>query len=131
MKQFLFSARGRFNRAKFWKAILYYIAAGIIVSILALLLSAIIPSQATEDGTYSVTGVAAIPYLILIFGYFIALIWSGIAIGIKRYHDRDKSGWWVLIQLVPFIGAIWYFVETGFLTGTPGPNRFGPDPLAR
>jgi uncharacterized membrane protein YhaH (DUF805 family) len=95
------------------------------------LLWVIFPGQIKEDGSYSVSGVAAIPYLLLIFGYIFALAWSGIAVGIKRYHDRNKSGFWVLIQFVPFIGAIWYFVETGFLTGTPGPNRFGPDPLAR
>jgi uncharacterized membrane protein YhaH (DUF805 family) len=44
---------------------------------------------------------------------------------IKRFHDRDKSGWWVLIGLIPLIGAIWLLVELGFLKGTPGPNRFG------
>src|SRR5262245_20024080 len=45
---------------------------------------------------------------------------------IKRFHDRDKSGWWVLIGLIPIIGAIWLLVELGFLAGTPGPNGFGP-----
>jgi uncharacterized membrane protein YhaH (DUF805 family) len=45
---------------------------------------------------------------------------------IKRFHDRDKSGWWVLITLIPIIGAIWILVELGFLKGTPGLNRFGP-----
>ena len=44
---------------------------------------------------------------------------------IKRFHDRDKSGWWVLIGLIPIIGAIWLLIELGFLKGTPGPNRFG------
>jgi hypothetical protein len=44
---------------------------------------------------------------------------------IKRFHDRDKSGWWVLIWLIPIIGAIWLLIELGFLKGTPGPNRFG------
>jgi uncharacterized membrane protein YhaH (DUF805 family) len=49
-----------------------------------------------------------------------------IIVHIKRFHDRDKSGWWVLIGLVPIIGAIWLLIELGFLKGTPGPNRFGP-----
>lgn len=48
---------------------------------------------------------------------------------IKRYHDRDKSGAWVLIQLVPFVGPFWYVIEAGCLRGTVGPNRYGPDPL--
>jgi uncharacterized membrane protein YhaH (DUF805 family) len=49
-----------------------------------------------------------------------------IIVYIKRFHDRDKSGWWVLIGLIPVIGAIWLLIELGFLKGTPGPNRFGP-----
>ena len=54
----------------------------------------------------------------------------GLATATKRYHDRNKSGWWILIVFVPVIGAIWYFVECGFLRGTRGPNPYGPDPLA-
>ena len=55
----------------------------------------------------------------------LALIPS-IIVYIKRFHDRDKSGWWVLIGLIPIIGAIWLLIELGFLKGTDGPNRFGP-----
>jgi uncharacterized membrane protein YhaH (DUF805 family) len=51
-------------------------------------------------------------------------------LGIKRFHDRDKSGWWLLISLVPLIGPLWLLVELGFLQGSEGANRFGPDPLA-
>jgi uncharacterized membrane protein YhaH (DUF805 family) len=130
MKQFLFSAQGRFNRASFWKAILYYIGAGVAVGILVTLLWMIFPGEIKEDGSYSVSGVIAVPYLLLIFGYIVALTWSGIVVGIKRYHDRNKSGLWILIQFVPLVGTLWYFIETGFLAGTPGMNRFGPDSLA-
>jgi uncharacterized membrane protein YhaH (DUF805 family) len=59
----------------------------------------------------------------------LAILYPSVAIAAKRFHDRDKSGWWILIVLIPFIGLIWYIVELGFLPGTPGPNRFGPDPL--
>ncbi len=59
----------------------------------------------------------------------IALLYPSICIAIKRCHDRDKSGWWILIMLVPLIGVIWYLVEFGFMRGTVGPNRYGPDPL--
>lgn len=48
---------------------------------------------------------------------------------IKRWHDLDKSGWWVLINFIPIVGGLWCLVECGFLKGTVGPNRFGPDPL--
>jgi Protein of unknown function (DUF805) len=51
-----------------------------------------------------------------------------IMVYIKRFHDRDKSGWWVLIALIPIIGALCILIELGFLPGTPGPNRFGPPP---
>ncbi len=66
---------------------------------------------------------------ILVVLIALALVYPGINLGIKRFHDRDKSGWWVLIILVPIIGPIWYFIEAGCLRGTVGPNRFGPDPL--
>lgn len=58
------------------------------------------------------------------------LLWPFLAVAIKRWHDRDKSGWWMLIILVPIVGVIWVLVELGFLPGTAGPNQYGPDPLA-
>ena len=56
-------------------------------------------------------------------------IWPGLAIQIKRWHDRGKSGWWVLIGLIPIIGFWWVLIECGFLSGDEGPNEYGPDPL--
>lgn len=59
----------------------------------------------------------------------LALLLPNIAIAIRRLHDRDKSGWWLLLVLIPLVGAIiliiWFVMR-----GTPGPNRFGPDPLS-
>jgi uncharacterized membrane protein YhaH (DUF805 family) len=61
-------------------------------------------------------------------------IWSlivllpSLAVGARRLHDTDRSGWWLLIMLVPLIGfivLIWFFVTRG----NDGPNRFGADPL--
>ena len=57
------------------------------------------------------------------------LLWPGIAVSVKRWHDRDKSAWWLLIALIPIIGWLWAFIELGFLKGTDGPNRFGQDPV--
>ncbi|OAD23398.1 membrane protein containing DUF805 [Candidatus Thiomargarita nelsonii] len=57
------------------------------------------------------------------------LLWPGLATQVKRWHDRNKSGWWVLINLIPIIGWIWALIEVGFLPGTKGNNRFGSDPL--
>jgi uncharacterized membrane protein YhaH (DUF805 family) len=131
MSTFLFSAQGRINRAKFWSYLLYYIGASIILGLVYFVLTLIIPLPVGDDGMPEWLGVTAIPYLIIALVFVIGLIWSGVCVGIKRFHDRDKSGWWILIQFVPLIGPIWYFVEAGCLRGTMGANRFGPDPLAR
>jgi uncharacterized membrane protein YhaH (DUF805 family) len=56
-------------------------------------------------------------------------LWIGLVLSVKRWHDRNKSGRWVLINLVPVIGWLWHLIECGFLRGTIGPNRFGQDPL--
>ncbi len=56
------------------------------------------------------------------------LLWPAIAVSAKRWHDRDKSGWWVLIALLPVIGWLWMLIDNGFRRGSPGPNRFGPAP---
>lgn len=66
----------------------------------------------------------------VLFGIIgLIFLWPGLAIYTKRWHDRDKSGWWILIVLIPVIGGLWALIECGFLRGTNGPNRFGPDPL--
>jgi uncharacterized membrane protein YhaH (DUF805 family) len=57
----------------------------------------------------------------------LAVLLPGLAVSVRRLHDTDHSGWWLLIGLT-IIGLIllivWYCQR-----GTPGPNRFGPDPL--
>ena len=52
--------------------------------------------------------------------YQLAVLLPSIAVGVRRMHDTDHSGWWILCPLVNLV-----FACTG---GTPGPNRFGPDP---
>ena len=47
------------------------------------------------------------------------------AVTTKRWHDRDKSGWWSLIAFVPLIGGLWALIELGFLGGTEGANSYG------
>ena len=49
---------------------------------------------------------------------------------IKRAHDRNRTGWYALIILIPLAGPLWFLVEFGFLSGTAGPNRFGADPVS-
>ena len=59
-----------------------------------------------------------------------ALLWSSLAVQTKRWHDRNKSGWWNLIGFVPIVGPIWAFIELGFLQGTYGANRYDLRPAA-
>lgn len=51
-------------------------------------------------------------------------------VGVKRLHDIDKSGWWMLLLFVPIVGALALFVMNGFIAGTPHANRFGEPPSA-
>src|SRR5262249_35809552 len=81
------------------------------------------------DGSMPSMGGGVVGGLIALLLFVVAL-WISLAMGVKRYHDRNKSGWWVLIALVPVIGGLWYLIEAGFLPGTSGPNQYGPDPLA-
>lgn len=66
--------------------------------------------------------------------FTLAILLPAVAVTVRRLHDRDMSGWWylgvVILGQVPYLGAV---VNLGFLVlmalpGTPGPNRFGPDP---
>jgi|SRR5579871_3992768 len=60
----------------------------------------------------------------------LGLLLPGIAVSIRRLHDLDRSGWWVLIALIPIVGwiilLIWYCTK-----GTDGSNQYGADPLAK
>lgn len=58
----------------------------------------------------------------------IALLWISFAATAKRFHDRDKSGWWVLIGLIPILGNLWILVECGMMPGTTDRNRFAEEP---
>jgi len=65
--------------------------------------------------------------LLLTFVLGIGLsFWISLASTVKRFHDRDKSGFWFLINFIPWhIGHIWIAVECGILSGTPGTNSYG------
>ena len=105
---------GRINRAKFWAGVGVLFAIGIVAQIIDALL-----------GTTGESGLGIVGVIVML-----ASIYPALALYAKRWHDRDKSGWWSLIALVPIIGAIWLLVELGILEGTRGANQYGPDPLA-
>jgi len=115
--QKLFGFQGRITRLDFWLAQLFYLAA-IFVAIYSL--SYIARSVGDAEGSrYTLGGVMIIGYLFL--------AWSSLAVAIKRYHDRNKSGWWVLASLVPIV-SLFVIVELGFFDGTRGSNRYGLSP---
>jgi uncharacterized membrane protein YhaH (DUF805 family) len=99
---------GRASRPAYWWWFLF----GILVSIGANIIDAIIGSFGV------VSGLAAL-----------ALLLPGLAVSVRRFHDIDKSGWWILIFLIPIVGfvlwLIWFTRE-----GDAGENQYGPPPVA-
>ena len=118
LERILFSFRGRIGRATIWGVWVAMTALGLILSLLIYAIS----NQGEEAGL-----IAAIVIYIL---YLIPSTWISLAVQVKRWHDRGKTGWMVLINLVPLVGAIWAMIELGFLQGTAGPNPYGEDPLS-
>ena len=125
--QNLFSFSGRLNRAKFW---LILIATDLVMFVVFGVLAVMGGSSMdmAADGSMPTIGGGIVGGIVALLA-FVAAVWIGLAVGVKRYHDRGKTGWWVLIALVPVIGGLWYLIECGFLRGTVGPNIYGPDPL--
>ena len=124
MKDLLFGFHGRANRAKFW-----LVALGIFV-IEVIIFAALGGTTAMSTDPQQAMANLGPGVGIVLFVFGIVALWISIAVAVKRYHDRNKSGWWVFIVFVPIIGGLWYLIECGFLRGTPGPNNYGPDPLA-
>ena len=108
INQILFSFKGRIGRKAYWLSFL-----GMMVALFAVIFVLALAGVG-EDVIGLVTLVIYIP-----------LIWMSLAVQIKRWHDRNKSGWWVLITLIPVIGSIWALIENGFLAGDDNQNNFG------
>jgi uncharacterized membrane protein YhaH (DUF805 family) len=129
------SFEGRIPRKTFWLAVLAMVVLSWILQIVIFMVfgvsmtPSIDPNATPEQAAEAMD--AAMGAMMLPLGIVVLLtLWPTLAIYAKRWHDRNKSGWWSLIMFVPIIGAIWLLVELGFLRGTEGPNRFGPDPIA-
>jgi uncharacterized membrane protein YhaH (DUF805 family) len=96
------TAEGRIGRQTWW------IGVGILF-VIALILGALFGGE------------GIVPFVLNIL-----MAIAGIMLHIKRFHDRGKSGWWVLILFIPVIGFFWAIIDLGILQGDPGDNRFGP-----
>lgn len=108
-----FVYRGRASRSAYWWFVLFEAIAFVVLELLF-----VIPAATHSNPVIVLFGI-----IVSIAWIYIALV--GLALTIRRLHDIDRSGWWVLIGLVPFVGGIVLLVFS-LLEGTPGPNRFQP-----
>ena len=165
---FLFSFNGRINRAKLWLAVLVILCWMIFLGLLAIALGSLFGNPAptgslgfsTSDlfklldpDSYRSLRTAGLPLLLVKVVGTPLVLWVYLATSIKRLHDRDKSGWWMVpffampgifneladrfeyshaamaLGLAAFVLFLWGFVEMYCLKGSRKTNRFGPDPL--
>jgi len=103
--------RGRACRSEFWWFQLFLLLGGIVAGLLNL---------------FANTNFLGGSPLAMLF--WLAAIIPDLAVTVRRLHDTDSSGWWILLGLIPLIGMVvlivWWCLE-----GSKGYNRFGPDPL--
>jgi uncharacterized membrane protein YhaH (DUF805 family) len=119
----LWSWEGRIGRGRFWSGVVLVILMSMVLAVIASLLE--IPLDAGTGEVAEEISVAGALYLL---AAFIAVAYAQLAVYAKRFHDRGKSAWWVLIAFVPVIGFLWVVIELGMLPGEPGPNAYGPAP---
>lgn len=111
---------GRSRRKEYW---MFYLFLLIVYAVLAVVMSMGAPTMDPATGQISGGGTMA-----TVGGALLGLFWLGtivpaLAVSIRRMHDQDRSGWWILC---PIANIIFLFID-----GTPGTNRFGPDPKGR
>lgn len=106
---------GRSQRTEYWMFMLLYLI--VIVALLAL-------SAALDGlGGGTMSSIFIAPLVIFIIASIVPMI----AVTVRRLHDQDKSGWFYLINFIPYVGG---FIMLVFMCidGTPGSNQYGPDP---
>lgn len=120
---------GRASRSEYWWSYLaYFLVMVVFVFVFGGMFAAFV-----GEGSSSPLIVMA-----LVGGLFVLLLaafWPAIAVQVRRFHDRNISGWWYLalfiLSMVPYVGVIAgiAILVISVLRGTEGPNKFGPDPL--
>ncbi len=113
LSQLLFSTKGRIPRSTYW----YYTLAIFLISIIAFILDLIFRTFNEDIGIGLFTIIVSLIFML-----------PSYAVSIKRLHDRDRSGWFLLVAIIPLV-SIWVWIEVGFLRGTYGANQYGADPL--
>ncbi|MFK7792614.1 MAG: DUF805 domain-containing protein [Devosiaceae bacterium] len=126
MFAYFLSPKGRFRRRDYWFGMT------VVSMILALGLGADFVLRGVQlvlfEGPSGGPGEFNLVPAPLFFGVAgVLILWPSLAMGIKRWHDRDRSGWWVLLSFIPIVN-IYAYISMFLLSGTPGINRFGLDP---
>lgn len=103
---------GRARRKEYWMFALFYSIFAVVAIILDNLFG-----TAIEGASYGLI------YCLYVLAFFI----PGLAVAVRRLHDVGKSGWMILIALIPLIGAIWLLVLM-VTDSTPGANEYGSNP---
>ncbi len=116
----LFSPYGRIRRRDFWIWMIGKTVGLFLLLVASLLLVPHLPIK--DHDTQSLLGVVI---MMILWGLFVL---SNICLIVKRWHDRNRTGWMYLILVIPVIGWLWTLIECGFVDGTQGRNRFGKSP---
>lgn len=106
---------GRARRREFWSFALVNFAIGVALMVVAAVFGAV--------ADFLGTLVMGVYYL-----YSLAVFIPSLAVGVRRLHDTGKSGWFMLIALIPIVGLYLLYLMT--VEGDRGDNAYGPDPKA-
>jgi uncharacterized membrane protein YhaH (DUF805 family) len=109
--------RGRASRSAFWWFALFQGIVFALVFAVSIPLTGGNGTNAGSGASFALAVIIGIPLL-----YLQVVAWT---LWLRRLHDTDRSGWWLLIVFVPYLGAIVLLIFTLF-KGTPGPNRYQP-----
>jgi uncharacterized membrane protein YhaH (DUF805 family) len=134
-----FDFSGRSRRMEYWMFTLFYGGFLILVAAVTAMQSLGANLDETFDSNSAQIDSAQVPssfgaletiLVILLVLYVFGSIIPAIAVQVRRFHDQDRSGWFILLNFIPYIGGLIVLVMM-CLDGTPGSNRFGPDPKGR
>ena len=111
---------GRAGRKEFW----YFQLVNSLILFAFIILIIVTYSLAHTLGEVG-PALESLPGVVLpLYGLFILL--PQLAAVVRRLHDTGKSGWWIFITIIPFIGAIWHLIN--LMTDSAPDNQYGPNP---
>jgi uncharacterized membrane protein YhaH (DUF805 family) len=124
IKHLLFGFQGRIRRSEWWVAELCVFGAAIFIGPIIFLPIILFAVAARHAGAGDVVAISLLGFALL--ALLLLALWINIAVGVKRLHDQDLSGWMMLIAFIPGIGLFFRIICLGCIDGTMGRNRYGP-----